>query len=178
MRSPLALILLLLAGCAAAPPPPYALEYRAALARSPGAPQDAAAVGQRFVALYADLGHAELPARVASLYADELYFNDTLTTLRRRDEVLAYLQETAERASGMQVELLAALADGNDVYLRWEMRFEFKAAWRRAQSHTVGMTHLRLDSEGRIILHQDFWDSAEGIYRQLPVVGAWVGRGD
>jgi hypothetical protein len=33
------------------------------------------------------------------------------------------------------------------------------------------MTHLRFDESGRVVLHQDFWDSAAGLYRNLPVVG-------
>jgi hypothetical protein len=42
-------------------------------------------------------------------------------------------------------------------------------------SNTVGVTHLRFDEAGRIILHQDFWDSAEGLYRHIPVLGSLIG---
>lgn len=37
------------------------------------------------------------------------------------------------------------------------------------------MTHLRFDAAGRIIVHQDFWDSAEGLYRHFPLIG-WLLR--
>jgi hypothetical protein len=36
------------------------------------------------------------------------------------------------------------------------------------------MTQLRFDREGRIILHQDFWDPGAGIYQHLPVLGPAV----
>ena len=40
-------------------------------------------------------------------------------------------------------------------------------------SDTIGMTLLRFDDAGRVRFHQDFWDSTEGFYRHVPVLG-WV----
>jgi hypothetical protein len=39
---------------------------------------------------------------------------------------------------------------------------------------TIGMTHLRFDSEGKVVLHQDFWDSTRGIFEHVPVMGAGI----
>ena len=39
------------------------------------------------------------------------------------------------------------------------------------------MTQLRFNSDGLVVLHQDYWDSAGGFYDHLPVVGgllAWI----
>jgi hypothetical protein len=39
------------------------------------------------------------------------------------------------------------------------------------------MTMLRFDGEGRVVLHQDFWDPAAGFYEHLPVLGGvlrWI----
>jgi hypothetical protein len=65
------------------------------------------------------------------------------------------------------------------VYLRWSMRMQFRAAGRDVDSLSVGITQLRFDEAGQIVLQQDYWDSAEGFYRHLPVVGGligWIGR--
>ena len=58
------------------------------------------------------------------------------------------------------------------------MSFDVMGNERR--SNTVSMTHFRFDEQGKIIVHQDFWDSAGGFYRTLPVVGriiSWVRKG-
>ncbi len=166
---------LVLGGCnSGASPMPYAIEYRDALQRSPGAPQDAASVAARFVDMFADIHDPALPDKVRALYAPELYFNDTLATFRDRAALIRYLSATADRVQVMDVEMLDAFAVGNDIYLRWFMHLEFKAGWRQAATDTVGITHLRLDSSGKVILHQDFWDNAEGIFRQVPIVGRAV----
>jgi hypothetical protein len=36
---------------------------------------------------------------------------------------------------------------------------------------TEGISQLRFDKQGRIVLHQDFWNPAAGIYGYLPVLG-------
>ena len=41
----------------------------------------------------------------------------------------------------------------------------------------MGISHLRFDTEGKIILHKDFWDAAGGLYEDLPVLGGgmrWI----
>lgn len=164
-----------LAGCTAANDTlAYGLKYRDALATTPGTPQDADAVAQRFLAAYSDMRATDLAERIEGLYAEDIYFNDTLATLHSRSALIEYLKSTAGRVDMMKVEMLGAHSSGNDVYLRWFMHLEFKAAWHRAATDTVGITHLRIDETGRIVLHQDFWDKAEGIFREVPLVGALI----
>ena len=166
---------LVLGGCnSGASPMPYAMEYRAALERSPGAPQDAASVAARFLDTFSAMHDPALQDKVQALYAPQFYFNDTLATIRNRPALVRYLSATSDRVQVMDVEMLDAHAVGNDIYLRWFMHLEFKAGWRQASTDTVGITHLRLDANGQIIMHQDFWDNAEGIFRQVPIIGRAV----
>jgi hypothetical protein len=175
-KAPILLLgIMVLTGCAAATGTlPYGLKYREALAGTPGTPQDADTVAKRFLAAYSDLRAPDLQERIEGLYAKDIYFNDTMTTLRSRDALIEYLKSTANRVQVMKVEMLGSSSSGNDVYLRWFMHLEFRAGWRRAATDTVGISHLRLDENGRIVLHQDFWDKAEGIFREVPFVGALI----
>ena len=36
---------------------------------------------------------------------------------------------------------------------------------------TEGLSQLRFDDQGRIVLHQDFWNPSAGIYQHLPLLG-------
>jgi len=51
------------------------------------------------------------------------------------------------------------------------MVMEFKAKSKDIYSKSIGMTQLRFNQEGKIIFHQDFWDSTEGFYQHLPYIG-------
>jgi hypothetical protein len=33
------------------------------------------------------------------------------------------------------------------------------------------MTHLKFNREGRIVLHQDYWDSTAGFFEYVPILG-------
>ncbi|MEX0914690.1 MAG: nuclear transport factor 2 family protein, partial [Wenzhouxiangellaceae bacterium] len=104
-------------------------------------------------------------------YADAMYFNDSLQTFTSREPLIEYMQSTAEALEQSTVVINQVMRDGNDVFVRWTMTFDATAMGRPIVSESVGMTHLRFDREGRILVHQDFWDSAAGLYRNLPVVG-------
>jgi hypothetical protein len=54
------------------------------------------------------------------------------------------------------------------------MTFTFEVAGSERVSETIGMTQLRFDRDGRIRFHQDFWDSAQGFYQHVPVLGAAI----
>ena len=66
------------------------------------------------------------------------------------------------------------LISGNDVFLVWSMEARFTPIRTERISDSLGVTHLRFDENGRVILHQDFWDSTEGFFRHVPVLGSVV----
>ncbi len=150
--------------------------YLAALERFPGS-ADGAEVGlARFTGAYQDLTSPALIERLHDLYAPTLYFNDTLAEFRTREALLDYLGKAAHSLSDSRVDIHQVLRDGNDVFVRWTMYFSAAVAGRRIDSTSIGMTHLRFDADGRVVLHQDFWDSAGGLYEHLPVVGFLIHR--
>ena len=103
------------------------------------------------------------------LYAGDVWFNDTLKTLRGRDEVLAYFLKTTGHVDSFGAVVDDVAVSGANAYVRWTMDVRFKGA--AAPVRTVGMTLLRFDRDGRVVLHQDFWDPAAGFYEHLPVLG-------
>jgi len=167
---------LLLAGCSTSSRAPgYSGAYRVALnefddAAAPVA-DDAIA---RFLAVYSGLTAEDLPERVSAAYAESLYFSDTLHVIHDRDSLETYLLKTGERLDDIRVEVLSVSQDGADVYVRWIMTTAFSVGGRDIEAESLGITHLRFDDAGKVILHQDFWDSTEGLFSHLPFVGAVV----
>lgn len=158
-------------GTRPAAPKPFSDDYQRALRAHPGSEFGIEAGLEEFAAVYGELTHPEIGRRVARLYADVMYFNDSLKTFQSRQQLVAYMQATARMLDESTVEIDQVLRDGNDVFVRWTMTFASSAMGRKISSESIGMTHLRFNPEGRIVLHQDFWDSAAGLYRNLPVIG-------
>lgn len=139
-------------------------------------PEGAQALDPRlaaFSALFADLKHPSLASLIEAAYAESFYFNDTFKTFRRREDLIAYLTGLSDRVETTEVMLLDSATRGADVYVRWGLRMRFKIFGKSIDSRSIGMTHLRFDGDGKIIVHQDFWDGVSGFYRHLPGLG-WI----
>ena len=124
-----------------------------------------------FEKLFADFKQPDLRPLVETVYAEELYFNDTLHSFNSREPMLAYMQETADRVDYTRVKIIDIIPRGEDYFLRWSMDTGFTVFGREIQTHSIGMTHVRFNDQGLVNFHQDFWDNTEGLFRHLPVVG-------
>ena len=161
-------------GCAGRDQTGYASAYEAASSHFTGAAIESMAPVERFKAVYSDLQGPDLAGRVSAAYSDKLYFNDTLHTFNDRAGLSKYLQETAERVDSVQVHVDRVIVDGADVWLKWRMETRARALGRTMQADTIGMTHLRFDNNGKVVLHQDYWDSTEGVFSHIPFIGGLV----
>lgn len=160
-------------------PGDFTREYRQALEQYPGAEVSKKRV-ERFTETYGDFTGDQLGERLNELYAREFYFNDTLHTHRTRPELVAYLEQTRDRLEAMSLEVLDTQVQGRDLYLRWAMHTEFEPLFSTVAADTVGMSHLRFNQAGKVVLHQDFWDSRQGVFEHLPIVGGlirWIRSG-
>lgn len=129
---------------------------------------------QAFNNVFENLNGDRLERRVKDAYAEDLYFNDTLVTLYSRKNLIEYLKATEEKANQVKTTILDTAQSGDDFYIRWLLEMEFDALGKTIVSRSVGMSHLRLDENGKIAVHQDFWDSATGLYAHLPLVGGLI----
>ena len=164
---------MLLAGCSGGPTD-FTQEYREALAARPGIslnPQSARAAVSRFAGLYGDLSVSNVTANVRGVYAPDAWFNDTIATEVGIDAVEKYLLKTAEGAEKVSAKINDVAVSGSDCYVRWTMEIRTKNLAGGKPVVTEGVSQLRFDEQGRILLHQDFWNPANGIYGHLPLLG-------
>ena len=154
----------------------YKDDYQAALKLHAGTESGIDLGIGAFKRAYANLADSATADRIRQLYAADLYFNDTVTTIRTRDELTEYMRKTSEKVKTSKVEVDQVLRDGVDVFVRWTMHFESSAYGIKVDSDTIGLSHLRFNADGQVVLHQDFWDSTAGIYSHLPIVGFFVRR--
>lgn len=165
-------LVLILSGCGGAPETDRAAAFLQAEREHPGMEMDAAAVEQgvqRFKAFFEHVTAESVRQKGPELYAENVWFNDTLKTLRGRQAVESYFLKTLDHVDSFGAVVDDVAVSGTDVYVRWTMDVRFKGA--KEPVRTIGMTLLRFDRDGRVVLHQDFWDSAAGFYEHLPVVG-------
>lgn len=129
----------------------------------------------RFRALWGDLTVEGVDRLIDQVYAADVWFNDTVKTITGRDALHHYLQETAARVDACRVEIDDIARSGTHYYVRWRMSVVPAGSAADRPWESIGVTHLRFNADGQIVLHQDYWDSSAGLYEHFPVVG-WMIR--
>ncbi len=185
-RFALLVLALTLAGCASAggeAAEEEVMEYLEALGEieaggdvlEPGGEAERRAVAA-FRALLSDFKAPDFRQRVREVYAERLYFNDTLKTIRSVAELEEYLGATGDNLESGTVEFQDLVVQDGNYYFRWQMSLRFKRFDRGRLHRSVGMSHIRFDGDGKVVLHQDFWDSAGGLFEHVPVLGWMIRR--
>ena len=139
------------------------------------ASQDEAAAISRLQSFLSEMSAERIRAEIRDVYASDVFLNDTLKTLQGVDALEEYFLDTVERTEFVRVRFDDTARSGRDYYLRWFMEYQSDRINRGAVVATIGMTHIRFDESGRVVLHQDYWDSADGLFERLPVLG-WMIR--
>lgn len=113
--------------------------------------------------------------KTLSVYAPDAYLNDTLVSRRGATNIQAYFLETVEAAESItaQVEDVSRSADGF-YYVRWVMDVRMKKVAAGETLRTLGITLIRFDDQGRVLIHQDYWDSAAGLWEHVPGIGRGI----
>ncbi len=175
-------ILLVLASCAA--PNDSArvvaayrnrLEKMAASGLQPGSPGETEALA-RFQSFLQEIGDVnKVHANTVKVYAADAYLDDTLAVHHGAAEIEAYFTKTSETMTEYKVTIDDVARSGKDYYVRWTMVFAAPALSGGKPVHSIGISQIRLNREGMVAFHQDFWDSGKNFYAHLPVVGGAVG---
>jgi hypothetical protein len=139
-----------------------------------GTPEEKAAV-DRFVDFISRLSEENIRAKARKVYAVDAYLNDTLKESMGIDRIEAYFIETARAAEEITAKVEDMAESGGNYYFRWTMNVRFKKFKKGQTLRSIGMSHIRFNAHGQVVLHQDYWDSGSGLFQHLPVVG-WLIR--
>ena len=112
--------------------------------------------------------------KTTTVYARDAYLDDTLKTVRGNEAIRDYFVKTAQGLDGMVVRFDDLAVSGRNYYFRWTMGTRMKHLARGRNIRTTGVTLVRFDREGKVILHQDYWDSARGVWDHVPGIGAVI----
>ena len=156
----------------------HAAGFRAALARVADQPNvvpgsDAERTGIAGVkGLLGKIDAANVRASTTKVYAPDCYLNDTLKTLHGAAAVEAYFLATADAAKSVTATFDDVTRSGDGLYyFRWVMDTRLKKVAKGETLRTIGISVVRFDAEGRVLVHQDYWDSAAGLFDHVPGVG-------
>lgn len=130
----------------------------------------------RLVRFYEQLRPEDLP-RLAEIYAADARFKDPFNEVQGVPAISAVFGHMFRTLTAPRFVVTAQVVQGDQAFLCWEFLFRFKG--ETAERRIRGATHLQVDAQARVVLHRDYWDAAEELYEQLPLLGTlmrWLRR--
>ena len=135
---------------------------------------EAAAI-ENFKEFFSSFASNRIDKLLSKTYARDIYFNDTLKTVRGIEDLAHYLKESADAVQNCRVEVIEVTRTADhDHYFRWKMMIRFKRFKKDQDTWTVGMSHLRFNAEGLVVYHQDYWNATDGLFRHIPILGPMI----
>lgn len=129
------------------------------------------ALAGRFAATFNQLGTPQFMHSARDLFADDLYVNDTLSIYYHFVDMKDHFESMNQSVSDAHVVLQHVLVAGDSVFVHWKMTYTLKMFGSKKNMSSFGISQLKMNEKGQIVFQQDYWDSNNGLYRQLPVVG-------
>ncbi|MBN8475399.1 MAG: nuclear transport factor 2 family protein [Sulfuritalea sp.] len=109
--------------------------------------------------------------RVPDFYAANAEFKDPFNEVRGTEAIARIFGHMFTQVDEPRFVIDSRFSGEDGVMLLWD--FHFRTRGRRPQAIRVrGASHLRFDAAGKVVLHRDYWDTAEELYAKLPLLGA------
>ncbi|WP_300673588.1 nuclear transport factor 2 family protein [Desulfoluna sp.] len=142
----------------------------------PGSVEETDAL-ERFKAFYAVFSRERIESMAGGVYAENAYFRDGIREVRGLPEIQSYFISSTEAIELCVFDIEDGVGRRGEYYFRWVMHLTLK----RNKDETIvapGMSHVRFNGEGKVIFHQDYWDTSL-ILEPVPVLGSlirWIKR--
>jgi len=137
----------------------------------PGSELEKEAVA-RFVEFYRVFSTEAIRKGLRGLYADGAYFRDGFKEVVGIEAMEDYFLKSAEGIQSCTFDIQEMAVHQGNYYFRWVMHLSMKRS-PDDPIRTVGMSHVRYDAKGKVIFHQDYWDTG-AVYEKIPVMGAVI----
>lgn len=135
---------------------------------------EAEAAIERFRDFFRSMSVASVREKTQQVYATDAFFNDTIKSVKGAEAIEEYLAESLEATESVVVKIEDIAESRGNYYFIWHMTIQFKNLNNGRPAESSGMSHIRFDQAGKIVLHQDYWDAAGGLFEYIPVVGRLI----
>jgi predicted SnoaL-like aldol condensation-catalyzing enzyme len=110
---------------------------------------------------------------VEQYYHEDVRFRDPIQSLQGRDAFIEMTENLVRRCSQLSAHVNDAAQTGDVIFLQWTMEMKIGPTPLTA---IEGTTRLRLDADGRVVEHRDYFDFWGDAMGAIPGVGSLYRR--
>lgn len=121
------------------------------------------------IAVWFEAMSANSLASLDQVYAHDARFCDPFNEVKGLSAIVAIYGHMFENLTDPRFVITEIIEQDQRIFMSWQFLFQ----WRGQSFDIPGGTRFRLDGNGLVVDHQDYWDVAQGLYEKLPALG-WL----
>ena len=106
---------------------------------------------------------------IGEIYHEEAHFRDPFNDVRGHRAIAAIFEHMFEVTQKPVFHITATQREASTAWVNWTFDFHL----RGKPISIDGMTHLDFASDGRVMVHRDYWDALD-LLVELPLLGAFL----
>ena len=109
-------------------------------------------------------------------YVPQAQFKDPFNEVKGVERIAQIFAHMFTTVDAPRFQVTEQVVQGQQAFLAWEFHFRMRR-WRKGQLQCIcGCTFLRLNVQGLVLEHRDYWDASEELYEKLPLLGSLMRR--
>lgn len=108
----------------------------------------------------------------SAVFDQKIYFKDPFNELRGLPDIQKLFRHMFATLHEPQFRIHHMAGSDHTGYLEWRFYFKLKPNGETKQIN--GMSKILINEQGKVIVHIDYWDSGEYVYRQIPILGSVI----
>ena len=107
-------------------------------------------------------------SHILPYYDDNIHFRDCIQEIKGLVDFKNMTARLTERSKDLNMKLVKAVQQGNDIFIEWEMTISYK---KYPSSVLYGLSRLSINENGKIIEQRDYYDLWGDIFDNIPHFG-------
>ena len=130
---------------------------------------------ERFISVYKQLDKNNLTT-LGDIYSSDIYFCDPAHQISGLEALITYFSELYQNVENVTFTFGDLILDDQQATLTWQMGVRHPRL-NKGQDYSVeGISLLRLNSEGLVCYHRDYFDLGALLYERIPLLGSVIIR--
>jgi len=108
-------------------------------------------------------------SHILPYYHENIHFRDSVQEIHGKEEFTKMTpQRLTQRSQDLQMKIVRAVKEENDIFIEWEMIITYK---KNPRSTVYGTSRITLDEKGKVIEQRDYYDLWGDIFDNIPGFG-------
>ena len=114
-------------------------------------------------------------SKLSELFSEDVYFKDPFNAVNGKPNTLAIFEHMFATTENPKFIVIDAAMEGDIAMLYWKFHFQLPSKSKSGANEQMieGMSRVCFDGQGLVKEHIDYWDPAEQIYSQVPLL-SWL----